>query len=696
MMKKVRLPMWRVLLWSLLTLACATPSLAAETFLPPEQAFVLSAQMLGVQGQQRLELSFAIAPGYYLYREPFKFESAQVKLAAPVLPTGKVKFDENFQKNVETYRGLLNISLGVDPVPAQTWVVPVTQPWVVQVTSQGCADKGLCYPPRTHQIHITPRGSAAARVEVVSPEASSAAQPTGGGLSGLFSAGSEPGSEQWSTPSQPKLSSSTGAMQIKRLPAKPAELDATTNERPALTASPSGAVAQRGGAQSATSARPNPDPDRFSQVLRAQHWGAVLALFFIAGLLLSFTPCVLPMLPILSALIVGDAQAVSRKRGFALALSYSLGMALVYTAFGVAAGLAGQGLAAFLQHPWVLSGFALGLALLALSMWGAYDVALPGSITNRFNSLAQRLPAGRMASVFAMGGVSALIVSPCVAAPLAGALLYLSQTRDVALGGMALFALAMGMSVPLLLLGISAGAWLPKAGAWMEGVKRFFGLLLLSVALWTVQILLPPPLVLILWGVLSVAAGVLLWGSTSSEQALSTSLRVWRLTSAGLCLVWGVLLWLGAASGGVDALQPLSHWRFAASSGPSGAPVSRLQPLPFQPLRSVQDLSKALQNAGRPVMLDVYADWCVACKELERDTFAHPQVQRELSGALLLRADVTANNPQDRELLKSLGLFGPPGVLFWDEKGHEIVHTRVIGYQNAEAFLGTLREVFGR
>jgi thioredoxin:protein disulfide reductase len=691
MMKKFHMSAWRVLLWISLPLACATPSLAAETFLPPEQAFALSAQMLTAQGQPSLALSYTIAPGYYLYREPFKFESAQVKLAAPVLPAGKVKFDENFQKNVETYRGVLNIAVPVSPAPIQ--------PWVVQVTSQGCADKGLCYPPRTHHIRITPLGSAAARVEVVSPEASSAAQTTGGGLSGFFSAGSEPGSEQGSTPSQPKLSSSTDAMQNKRLPAKPAELDATSQEgrRPGLTASPSGSVAQRGGAESATSAdRPNPNPDRFSQVLRARHWGAVLALFFVAGLLLSFTPCVLPMLPILSALIVGDAQAVSRKRGFALALSYSLGMALVYTAFGVAAGLVGEGLAAFLQHPWVLSGFALGLALLALSMWGAYDVALPGGITNRFNSLAQRLPAGRLASVFAMGGVSALIVSPCVAAPLAGALLYLSQTRDVALGGMALFALAMGMSVPLLLLGISAGAWLPKAGAWMEGVKRFFGLLLLSVALWTVQILLPPPLVLILWGVLSVAAGVLLWGSTSSEQALSSSLRVWRLTSAGLCLVWGVLLWLGAASGGVDALQPLSHWRFAASSGPSGAPVSRLQPLPFQPLRSVQDLSKALQNAGRPVMLDVYADWCVACKELERDTFAHPQVQRELSGALLLRADVTANNPQDRELLKSLGLFGPPGVLFWDAKGHEIVHARVIGYQNAEAFLGTLREIFGR
>jgi thioredoxin:protein disulfide reductase len=675
-----------------LLLACAIPCSSAETFLPPDQAFQLSAQVVSAARGQRLELSYAIAPGYYLYRQAFKFESSQAGWGEAVLPAGQVKFDENFQKNVETYRGVLNIVVPVSPAP--------TQPWVVQVSSQGCADKGLCYPPRTHQLRITP-GASGARVQVLSPEAvaGSTAQAAAGTLDvlggGLLASRAAPGSgERVVAPSPPGQSPVQDVARSDGVKAAASDQKMALQSRPQAPQndlSPTGAVAAND-----PSGVGADHPDRFSQVLRNQHWGAVLGLFFIAGLLLSFTPCVLPMLPILSALMVGDAQAVSRKRGFALALSYSLGMALVYTALGVAAGLVGEGLAAFLQNPWVLSGFALGLALLALSMWGAYDVALPGGVTNRFNSLAQRLPAGRMASVFAMGGVSALIVSPCVAAPLAGALLYLSQTRDVALGGMALFALAMGMSVPLLLLGISAGAWLPKAGAWMEGVKRFFGLLLLGVALWTVQILLPPPLVLILWGVLSVAAGVLLWGATSSANAPSSSLRVWRLTSAGLCLVWGVLLWLGAASGGVDALQPLSHWRFAASSGPSGAPVSRLQPLPFQPLRSVQDLSKALQNAGRPVMLDVYADWCVACKELERDTFAHPQVQRELSRALLLRADVTANNPQDRELLKSLGLFGPPGVLFWDEKGHEIAHARVIGYQNAEAFLGTLREVFGR
>ena len=411
--------------------------------------------------------------------------------------------------------------------------------------------------------------------------------------------------------------------------------------------------------------------------LRGGRFWSVVGVFFLAGVLLSLTPCVLPMLPILSSIIVGHGGAPSRGRGFALAASYSLGMALVYTAFGVAAGLAGEGLAASLQNPWVLGVFALGLVALSLSMFGVYELQLPGAVTSQLAGASQRLPAGRAASVFAMGGVSALIVSPCVAAPLAGALVYLSQTRDVWLGGSALFALAAGMSVPLLLVGASAGALLPKAGAWMDEVKRFFGILLLGVALYTVQTVLPAPLVLALWGALAVGAAVLV------ARVGSMSRRAWRVGVAGVFGLVGLMQFVGAASGGTDPLQPLAHLRGGAAA----------EALPFKRVRSVAELDAALQSAGRPVMLDFYADWCVSCKEMERFTFTDAAVQRKLADAVLLKVDVTANNDDDRALLKRFGLFGPPGTIFFDNAGRELAGKRVIGFQNSEQFLRSLDSV---
>jgi thiol:disulfide interchange protein DsbD len=375
-------------------------------------------------------------------------------------------------------------------------------------------------------------------------------------------------------------------------------------------------------------------------------------------------------------------------------------MAVVYTAFGVAAGLAGEGLAAALQNPWVLGAFALGLVALSLSMFGVYNLQLPSALASRFTSAAQRLPAGKVAGVCAMGGVSALIVSPCVAAPLAGALLYLSQTRDVWLGGTALFSLAAGMSVPLLLVGASAGALLPRAGAWMDEVKAAFGVLLLGVALWTVQPILPGPLALALWGLLALGAAAMLVQRARSlaapalagapvvgvRPAVAAGQRLgWRQAIAALLGLVGVLQVVGAASGATDPLQPLA--RFAAQSDIAASPGTPR----FQPVRSVDELDAALKSAGRPVMLDFYADWCVSCKEMERFTFSDPAVQKKLAGALLLKADVTANNAQDRELLRRFSLFGPPGTIFFDTRGNEIRPARLIGYQNSGRFLDTLK-----
>ena len=363
-------------------------------------------------------------------------------------------------------------------------------------------------------------------------------------------------------------------------------------------------------------------------------------------------------------------------------------MAVVYTAFGVVAGLAGEGLAAALQNPWVLGAFALGLVALSLSMFGVYNLQLPSSLSGRINDAARKLPGGKVAGVFAMGGVSALIVSPCVAAPLAGALLYLSQTRDVWLGGTALFSLAAGMSVPLLLVGASAGALLPRAGAWMVEVKAAFGVLLLGVALWTVQPILPGPLALALWGLLALGAAALLFVraraiAPTPASAGAAPRLAWRQAFATLLGLVGVLQVVGAASGATDPLQPLA--RFAARDSDAAAGMPR-----FQRVRSVDELDAALRTAGRPVMLDFYADWCVSCKEMERFTFTDPAVQKKLAGALLLKADVTANNADDRALLKRFSLFGPPGTIFFDAGGKEIRAARLIGYQNSRGFVETL------
>jgi thiol:disulfide interchange protein DsbD len=602
---------WLRLVAVALALVGTQSARAADEFLDPEVAFKLAARALD---DRTIELSFTAEPGYYLYRDQFKFEAAGVTLGAPVLPEGKTKFDETFQKNVVTYRDVVRVTIPVQQAPAR---------FQLMVTNQGCADKGLCYPPMQRGVEV--------------------------GLKGF---------------------GGDGTMRMLGV------IDAALGPSTTL-------AAPDATGQAVPSAAGN---DQLDGALRSGKFWPVVGVFLIAGVLLSLTPCVLPMLPILSSIIVGQGTRVSRWRGFALASSYSLGMALVYTALGVAAGLAGAGLAAALQNPWVLSAFALGLLALAMSMFGVYELQLPAAFSGRMASASQRLPAGRFIPVFVMGGLSALIVSPCVAAPLAGALVYLSQTGDVLLGGAALFSLAAGMSVPLLLVGGSAGALLPRAGAWMNEVKRLFGLLLVGVALWTVQSILPAALTLALWGALLISAAVMVVSQTHGHQHGGWSRSLWRRCAAAVLAVIGMLQLAGAASGGTDPLQPLAHLtaRHAEGDAASVAPL-------FARVRSVAELDSALRTAGRPVMLDFYADWCVSCKEMERYTFSDPAVQRKLSGAVLLKADVTANSADDRGLLKRFGLFGPPGTIFFDASGHEVPGVRVVGFQNSKEFLKTLQ-----
>lgn len=424
------------------------------------------------------------------------------------------------------------------------------------------------------------------------------------------------------------------------------------------------------------------DPDIVHKLLaRGDRWLLVVA-FFGFGLLLAFTPCMLPMIPILSGIIVGQGRHMTRRHALGLSAIYVLGMAVTYTLAGVAAGLAGTLLSAYLQNPWVLGGFASIFVLLALSMFGLYELRLPAAFQNGLAAVGGRLRGGRSLGVFLMGVLSAIIVGPCVAAPLAGALLYIGQTRDVMLGGTALFAMAIGMGLPLLLIGSTAGSLLPKAGPWTVAVQRFFGVAMLGVAIYMVTPVIPVVAQQFLWAALLIVPSIYLHALDPLPADAPGYRRLFKGLGV-LALLMGVALMIGALSGHRELLQPLAGLRGTAQSGAA-------RELPFQPVRSVADLEARLLTArGQPVMLDFWAEWCVSCKEMDQFTFSDARVQARLARTLVLRADVTANSVDDQALLRRFNLFGPPGIVFFDRRGQEDPY-RVIGYQRPEQFLASL------
>ncbi|HWV03113.1 protein-disulfide reductase DsbD [Ralstonia sp.] len=573
-------------------------ALAADDFLPPEQAFRFSATQ--VDGQT-VEVKFAIADGYYMYRERFAVaaDPATVTLAPPDMPAGKVKFDDTFNKDVETYRH--DVAFRVKAQNAKA-------PFTLIVTSQGCADQGLCYPPMK------------SRFLVESAAASPGASTTGGN-------------------------------------------DASSGD--AL--------------------------GRIASTLGSGNVGAIAAMFFGLGLLLTFTPCVLPMLPILSAIVVGEHA--TRSRAAIVSLAYVFGMAVVYTTVGVAAGLAGQGLQAALQNAWVLGAFAVLMVALSLSMFGLYELQLPAAWRDHLTKASSKHGGGEIVGAVVMGALSALIVSPCVTPALAGALAYIAQTGNAAIGGMALFAMSIGMGVPLVLVGVGAGNLLPRAGHWLIVTKAVFGFILLAVALWIVQPVLPAWAVMVAWGGLLIGAAVFLRTFDSLPDGAGNVQRLGKVAGVVLALAGAAQL-VGVAAGGRDPLQPLGGL-IRASAGTSAQ--AETHGVTFKRVKSIAELDSEVRNAsasGRAVMLDFYADWCVSCKEMERLTFTDARVHRALADVVLLQADVTANNADDQALLKRFGLFGPPGTIFFDAQGREL-KARVVGFERADTFLESLRRAIG-
>ena len=433
------------------------------------------------------------------------------------------------------------------------------------------------------------------------------------------------------------------------------------------------AVSPAGGGPAAGSAGGGSEQGWFAGLVRGGNLFAMLGYFYLYGLALAFTPCVLPMVPILSGIIVGGGHEVTGGRGFVLSLAYVLGMALTYTVAGVACAAAGRQVQAMFEQWWVIALFAAVFVALGLSMLGLFTLQMPNAVQSRIASLSNRQSAGTLGGVTVMGALSALLVTTCVAPALVGALLVISQTGQLVRGGAALFVMAIGMGTPLLAVGASAGKLLPKAGAWMDLIKQVFGVLMLAVAVWLLSRILPERLTVLLWAVPALLLGwILLWQTRRLAGA------VWLARIAGLAAaVYGITLTAGAALGATDPLTPIPQ---LAAKSPA---------LSFRPVHSLADLERevsAARAANRSVLLDFSADWCTSCKEMERYTFTDPQVQAALSNTVLLRADVTANNADDQALLKHFGIFGPPTIAFYGLDGRERPDYRVVGYMKAQAF----------
>ena len=406
----------------------------------------------------------------------------------------------------------------------------------------------------------------------------------------------------------------------------------------------------------------------------------VLATFFGFGLLLSLTPCVFPMIPILSSIIVGASQKekMTASKGFILSLVYVLSMSVAYTIAGVIAGVFGANLQVALQNPYVLVVFALIFVALAFSMFGYFEIRLPQAIQTKLNKTTDGKEKQGIAGIAIMGFLSALIVGPCVAPPLAGALVYIGQTGDAVLGGMALFVMSLGMGVPLLLIGLGAGRFMPKPGGWMEGITRIFGIIMIAVAIWLLDRVLDASVIMYLWALLFLGSAIYLRIYTHIISQLITV----------VVFILGIVLFVGAISGSTNPLKPLEKFTSSTLVQDVGEKVV------FKKIKNIEELKQAIAQSDKPVMLDFWASWCVACKEFEEITFKDTQVINKLQNFTLLKADVTANNADDKALQKMFSIVGPPGIIFWDKDKNEVKSSKIVGYKNPKEFLDIVNKNF--
>lgn len=599
--------------------------LEEDDILSPDEAYI---PFVESRDGKTLDINLKIADGTYLYEDKISvsIDAADTALGEIILPPAKIKHDsirpDGSIGDISVFVHELDLNIPLRRQSATASEATVTLKY------QGCAERGICYPPQKKKFKI--------QLAAIDPADLSSGSTT----------------------------------------TKP---DNAGNTVSSINTS------------AATAAVEQSEQDQIASMLSNKSTWLILLSFFGLGLLLAFTPCVFPMIPILSGIIAGQGSGITTRKAFTLSLVYVLAMAVTYTVVGVLAGLFGASLnltAAF-QNPWILSAFALLFVLLSLSMFGFYDLQLPASWQSKLSDISNKQSGGQLSGVAIMGLLSALIVGPCVAPPLAGALIYIGQTGDAVLGGAALFAMAMGMGAPLIAIGTSAGKLLPRAGGWMDAVKGVFGVMMLGLAITMLERFLPEAIPMGLWGMLLIVSAIYM----GAMQPLDKESNGWRKLWKGLgvvMLIYGALFLVGVAANGKDTLQPL---RGLAVGGGNGAVASHLQ---FRKIKNIADLEQQLQFAratGKPVMLDFYADWCIYCKQMEKNVFSQANVVAAMSNFVLLQADVTDQDAQDMALMEKIGIPAPPAMIFWGSNGEEINHLRLMGYMGVGDFMNHISKV---
>jgi thiol:disulfide interchange protein DsbD len=737
-----------VLTFFLMAAWMASPVLADEEPLPVTEAF----QYVIADTGQAFEIDWVIADGYYLYKKKLGFEStdAKLQLSVPELPDG-LDYEDEFFGPQQIYRERFFVTIpytteGVRPATA-----------ALLIKSQGCADMGLCYPPQTWEAAVKLRpvssnpASAALDSVLGSPGSNNEFPPVDevfipdvfplDGNSVEIGFRIEPGfylykdkisvrslsetaragkpdlpagkmkTDEYFGEVEVYLDSIIAPLAIARATPAAMELELEVgyqgcadgglcympqtrvfkvNLPEATTVSdiPASAAAVPGG-----SGAPQSEQARLARIITDSSIWVAAGLFFIAGLGLAFTPCVLPMVPILSGIIAGEGDNVTPMRGFSLALSYVLGMALVYTGAGIVAAAAGMQLQATFNQPWILILFSLLFVVLALGMFGLFDLQMPSGIQTRLANVSGNQKSGTVIGAFVMGALSALIVTACVAPALIAALTVMAQTGDMLRSGTALFAMSLGMGAPLLLVGAAQGKLLPKAGPWMVAVKNAFGFMMLGLAIWMLSRMLPGNVTLLLWAVLVFMAGVFLGGLTTLTGE-STSVQKLGKGFGFLAIIYGAILLIGALAGGSNPLHPLA----SINLGGEQAAVEAAHELPFKRVKTVADLDRELaaaSSARKTAFLDFYADWCVSCKEMEAYTFTDSGVQAALVNTVWLQADVTANDEADQALLSRFDVFGPPTIIFFGADGQQRHGYEVVGYMKARDFAAHVQQALG-